>query len=163
MSNLGNAYSALGQFAEALSYHQKVFEARKRVLPPNHPDTLDSLGNIALIQSRMGRLTESLDLLLETLEKRKRVWPSGHYKIGLTMSNIAWNHALAAAKHSKTANADSERLAKEEADEAMDWLIQAVAAGWKNVVEIKRDPDLDILRERKDFKKLLAELERKKE
>jgi hypothetical protein len=45
-----------------------------------------------------------------------------------------------------------------EADRAMAWLTQAVAAGYKDVAHMKEDKDLDALRDRPDFKKLLAEL-----
>jgi hypothetical protein len=41
----------------------------------------------------------------------------------------------------------------------MDWLKRAVDLGFKNVEHMKKDSDLDSLREREDFKKLLAELE----
>jgi hypothetical protein len=41
----------------------------------------------------------------------------------------------------------------------MAWLKQAVAAGYKDATEIKEDKDLDPLRERADFKRLLMELE----
>ncbi len=44
---------------------------------------------------------------------------------------------------------------------AIDWLKQAVAAGYKDVEHMKKDTDLDPLREREDFKKLIAELEAK--
>ncbi len=57
--------------------------------------------------------------------------------------------------------ADAARLAQEEADRAMEWLKLAVAAGHSDAQFIKQDADLDILRERKDFKKLVAELESK--
>ena len=40
-------------------------------------------------------------------------------------------------------------------------LKQAVQNGYKNADHIKKDTDLDPLREREDFKKLLAELEEK--
>ena len=50
---------------------------------------------------------------------------------------------------------------KEYADRAMDLLQQAVKAGWKNAVHMKNDPDLDALREREDFRKLVAALEAK--
>lgn len=43
----------------------------------------------------------------------------------------------------------------------MDWLKQAVAAGFKDVAHMKQDTDLDALRDRDDFKKLIAELEAK--
>ena len=38
-------------------------------------------------------------------------------------------------------------------------LREAVQAGYKNVAHIKRDSDLDPLRQREDFQKLLAELQ----
>jgi serine/threonine protein kinase len=46
-----------------------------------------------------------------------------------------------------------------EADRAMAWLKQAVAAGYKNVAHLKQDQDLDALRDRADFIKLVAGLE----
>ena len=41
----------------------------------------------------------------------------------------------------------------------MDLLQKAVKAGYKDAAHMKKDPDLDPLRAREDFKKLLAELE----
>jgi tetratricopeptide (TPR) repeat protein len=49
--------------------------------------------------------------------------------------------------------------AQEQADLALAWLQQAVAAGYKDVAHLKKDTDLDPLRSRDDFKKLLAALE----
>jgi hypothetical protein len=57
--------------------------------------------------------------------------------------------------------AGAARLAKEDADQAMAWLIKAVAAGYAGAAQTKKDTDLDFLRDREDFKKLLAELENK--
>lgn len=45
----------------------------------------------------------------------------------------------------------------------MAWLRQAVAAGYKNAAHMKEDKALDVLRDRDDFKKLLAVLEASKE
>jgi serine/threonine protein kinase/tetratricopeptide (TPR) repeat protein len=46
-----------------------------------------------------------------------------------------------------------------EADRSMAWLKQAVAAGYNDAAHMKQDTDLDALRQRPDFQKLLAELE----
>jgi hypothetical protein len=43
-------------------------------------------------------------------------------------------------------------------DRAMALLHKAVQAGYKDAARMKADTDLDALRERDDFKKLLAEL-----
>jgi eukaryotic-like serine/threonine-protein kinase len=46
-------------------------------------------------------------------------------------------------------------------DRAMELLQKAVKAGYKNAAHMKKDTDLDPLRDREDFKKLIAELEEK--
>jgi serine/threonine protein kinase/tetratricopeptide (TPR) repeat protein len=69
--------------------------------------------------------------------------------------------AAAILKDPKTPAIDAARLAEEQADLAMDWLRKAVAAGYKNSSHMKQDEDLDALRGREDFKKLIADLEAK--
>jgi len=62
------------------------------------------------------------------------------------------------------ANDKSEKATKAaaaEADRAMAWLKQAVAAGYKNAAHMKKDTDLNALRNRPDFQKLLAQIEGK--
>jgi tetratricopeptide (TPR) repeat protein len=51
------------------------------------------------------------------------------------------------------------KQAEAEADRAMAWLKQAVAAGYKNAARLKQDRDLDALRDRTDFAKLITRLE----
>ena len=63
--------------------------------------------------------------------------------------------AIRASDKSETAAKD----AAAEADRAMAWLKQAVAAGFKDADLMKPDKDLDALRDREDFQKLLADLE----
>ena len=45
----------------------------------------------------------------------------------------------------------------------MTMLRDAVAKGYKDAAHMKKDKDLDALREREDFKRLVADLEAKKE
>jgi len=47
-----------------------------------------------------------------------------------------------------------------ESDRAMSWLTQAVASGFKDAEQLKKDNDLTSLRSREDFKALVAKLER---
>jgi TPR repeat protein len=70
---------------------------------------------------------------------------------------------VTAAVQAKTPGADAARLAKEDTDKAMAWLTKAVAAGYKDAAHMKKDTDLDFLRDREDFQKLLAELDTKRE
>jgi hypothetical protein len=66
--------------------------------------------------------------------------------------------AAAIREDPKTPAADAGQLAREQADLAMGWLRKAVAAGFKNAEHMKKDTDLDALRENPEFKALLAEL-----
>jgi hypothetical protein len=54
------------------------------------------------------------------------------------------------------------QLANDEADRAMARLNKAVATGYNDVAEIKTGKDFDTLRDRTDFKKLLAKLDKQK-
>jgi hypothetical protein len=67
----------------------------------------------------------------------------------------------AAAFRSKSSQADGARQAGIEADQAMAWLSKAVAAGYDTpqyLAHMTRDPDLDSLRDRDDFRRLMAGL-----
>jgi hypothetical protein len=44
-----------------------------------------------------------------------------------------------------------------DADRALEALRQAIAQGFKDVEPLKKDPDLDPLRSRADFRKLLGD------
>jgi serine/threonine protein kinase/tetratricopeptide (TPR) repeat protein len=54
---------------------------------------------------------------------------------------------------------EAARKARDENDQAMAWLHRAVAEGYKDMNKLKKDKDLDGLRDRPEFKKLLAKLE----
>jgi hypothetical protein len=56
--------------------------------------------------------------------------------------------------------ADKEEAREKLAARAVELLKQAVARGYKNAAHMRQDPDLDRLRQRDDFQKLLAELEK---
>ena len=74
--------------------------------------------------------------------------------------NLACYHAVTAAVlRTDKKSAAAAREADAEADTAMTWLKQAVAAGFKNVTHMRNDEDLDNLRGRQDFQKLIAGLE----
>ncbi len=66
--------------------------------------------------------------------------------------------AVTAGTQAKTPGADAAKLAKDDADRAMRWLHQAVQAGFQDAARMKKDPDLDPLRQRGDFKDLLASI-----
>jgi hypothetical protein len=108
------------------------------------------MNRLALSFFELGRQQEALALLEEVLQLAKARYGSKHPTTAAHLYDIACLHARLIATV-----ADREI----QAAVAMDWLRQAVAAGYKNVAHMKEDKDLDPLREREDFKKLMQELE----
>jgi serine/threonine protein kinase/tetratricopeptide (TPR) repeat protein len=80
-----------------------------------------------------------------------------HYDLACTFAQCT----TAADRDQKLSAADRDRLKAHYAEQAMDFLRRAVAEGWQNPQMLKTDPDVDPLRGRQDFRKLLAELEPK--
>jgi hypothetical protein len=82
---------------------------------------------------------------------------------GPTLYDAACIYSLcsaAARKDGKLVTAERDKLAEQYASRAFDLLRQAIQKGYKDVAHMKKDKDLDALRDREDFKKLLAELEK---
>ena len=65
------------------------------------------------------------------------------------------------AKHDKLDATQRKEAAHFYGDAAMKLLRDAVSKGYKDVAHLKKDTDLDPLRQRDDFRKLVAELEGK--
>jgi hypothetical protein len=64
-----------------------------------------------------------------------------------------------AEKDAALPEAKRKELAESYAQRALALLQQAVKIGYKDLALMKKDPDLESLRQREEFKKLLAELE----
>jgi hypothetical protein len=75
-----------------------------------------------------------------------------------SLYNAACFRAITAAVQAKTKTTDSARLAKVDADRAMELLNQAVKAGYKDAAHMKKDTELNTLRDRPDFQNLVAQL-----
>ena len=64
---LGRVLQRLSRHDEAIRLYQETLAARKRTLPPDHPDTLLILHNIAISYSGLDRHHEALKLQQQTL------------------------------------------------------------------------------------------------
>ena len=141
----------LDRGAEAVQVIDECFErAPGKVLPPR-------------------LLPRLLVLRLRYFENRKdaagcrrtaELWENLKRTDALGLYNAACLRAATAAVIRATDNSPASRqLADAEADRAMVWLNQAIAAGFKNAAYLKRDRDLNALRDRADFAKLVTRLE----
>ena len=155
MGNLANSLVTLNRAAEAVPVIDECVQgaAGKIVHPRLIPEVMD----LRLRHFEKSKDPAGCRATAEMWEKLKR-------SDGASLYDAACMRAVTAAvikEDPKTPGADATRLAKEEADRALAWLKQAVAAGFRDVAHMKRDKDLDCLRTRDDFKKLIAELEAK--
>jgi tetratricopeptide (TPR) repeat protein len=128
MNNLTLLYRKQGRYAEAEPLYLETLETRKRVLGDDHPDTVVSMNGLAKLYQILGRYDEAEPLYLETLETRKRVLGDDHPHIALTLYNLACF---------ETVRGDQAK--------GMDWLRQAVDAGWADADWMLNDSDLATL------------------
>jgi hypothetical protein len=152
MYNLASSYAALNRHAEALPLIDAFLANADRPGIEPRLKTI-ALGMRCEYCQKLGDLA-GCRVSVEMLEKRS---PTG----AIPMYNAACYRALTAALQAKAKDPNAGRLANEDADKAMAWLQKAVAVGWRDAAHMKKDTDLDFLRDRDDFKKLLVDLEAK--
>jgi tetratricopeptide (TPR) repeat protein len=72
MANLAVTYYEQKRWEEAEKLELQVVEARKRVLGPEHPDTLTSMHNLAYTYMGQGRRREAKQLEAEAKQSEKK-------------------------------------------------------------------------------------------
>jgi serine/threonine protein kinase len=75
---MGRTYASLGLYTRAQPLIEQAVEIQRRVLGPEHPDTLSSLNLLASDLRREGHYAEAEKLNRETLEIRRRVLGPEH-------------------------------------------------------------------------------------
>lgn len=93
----------------------------------------------------------------EKLAARNDLNHQNLYNLGCVFSLSS----AAAGNDTKLSTVECQRLKAQYTDRALELLSQALAKGYSNLAEFKTDKDLDPLRPREDFQKLLQELEQK--
>ena len=167
---------------------EETLKLRKAKLGPDHPDTLASMNNLAdsYVTAGSGRRRASaiddvlpravgkpgvdpgvvpglMESRLRAMAKKRdaagcRTTAQMWEKLNRTDADSLYNAACFRAICAAVMRDKKEDGADEQAERAMAWLKKAVAAGYKNLEQVKNDKDLDALRLREDFKKLIAEL-----
>src|SRR5229473_3260118 len=89
MQVMGEVYLNLGLFSRAKDLEQQSLEIRRRVLGPEHPDTINSMNNLEVCLIYLGRYPEAEKLGRETLDLRRRVLGPEHPQTLNSMSNLA--------------------------------------------------------------------------
>jgi tetratricopeptide (TPR) repeat protein len=89
LERLGRCQESLGQYAPAETSHRKASSLRKEVLGPEHPDTLTSMSNLALVLGSQGKYEDAEAMNQQTLARREKVLGLEHLDTLTSMSNLA--------------------------------------------------------------------------
>jgi serine/threonine protein kinase/tetratricopeptide (TPR) repeat protein len=162
-SNLGIVYLDTGRYPEADKWFQKALTLRER-LAREHPTVTvyrSELANLYIVlavgYARSDRPDKS-EALLEAISKDS-LNHMGLYNLACACAILAVAQEKKLEKQARSA--ERQERGEVYAARALGVLREAVAKGFLNVQLMRTDHDLDGLRSRKDFKKLLAEMEQR--
>ena len=103
-NTIGTTYTDLGLYPEAAKQLEAALDLRRRVLGREHPETLRSMNDLALVYMYEGsRYPQAEALAGQTLEIRRRVLGPEHPETLLSMSKLA----IVYATEGKYAQADA--------------------------------------------------------
>jgi serine/threonine-protein kinase len=161
-SNVGIVAMDKGQHKQAEDWLRKALAIQARVARDNptvkeyQSDVANTQILLAVEYARSDRPDEAGELLNKV--SKDALNGVGSYNLACAFSISASAQLKNAVK--KRPLADSNKRAEEYAALAMDALRAAVGKGFRKIQLIRTDDDLNALRSRDDFKKLLAQLER---
>jgi serine/threonine protein kinase len=183
--NFGNLIRDEGQPAESLEWYQKAIDAlrpihqKERLDMPAKEYLRNSYWGRAAALNRLARHTEAIkdwDQVIELSPSNEQQIYRASRALTLHLDGQVDDAVAEIAELTKSGNwsaawwydfacvyaVASGKIAdksQQYADRAMELLQTAVKAGYKDAAHMKKDTDLDVLRNREDFQKLLAELE----
>jgi serine/threonine protein kinase len=110
MHVMGDVYDNLGLYPRAESLQRQSMEIRRRVLGPEHPDTLASMVSLGVVLSDEGHSAEAEKVYRDALDIQRRVLGPQHRNTLNAMNNLA--STLSDEGHS----AEAEKMLRETLD-----------------------------------------------
>ncbi len=104
---IGRTHNALGLGKRAEHHVRRAAELHRIHLGPEHPNTLSSMGNLAIALYHQGKYAEAQSLYEQTLEMCRRVLGPEHLRTLASMNN------LAIALHEQGKYAETQRLVEQ--------------------------------------------------
>ncbi|HXY13131.1 MAG TPA: serine/threonine-protein kinase [Terriglobales bacterium] len=108
-NTIGQTYDDLGLYPEATKQLERALDLRRRVLGPEHPDTLRSANRLANLYDKEGKYAQAEALHSQTLEIRRRVLGPEHPDTLESMNNLT-NVYYNQGKYAQTEALDSQIL-----------------------------------------------------
>ncbi len=78
-----------GKYTEAAQIGERALVIQERLLGPEHPDTVTSLNNLAVLYKRMNDYVRAEPLYKRALEIREKILESEHPDIAISLNNLA--------------------------------------------------------------------------
>jgi tetratricopeptide (TPR) repeat protein len=159
--NIGVVLSEMGKAAEALEAYRQALAIRQKLADAN-PTVTRFQSDLAFSHYAMGILflktgkpaEPSFRQAVAIMERLPTLTPPEYFNLACYSARLAGTAAEAGSGMTAVQRRDA-------ADKAMAALRRAFAAGHQYVAGMRTDTDLDVLRSREDFQKLLAELDKK--
>jgi serine/threonine-protein kinase len=166
-NNLGNLLRATGDNPGALAAYRRALGIREKLAAENpavteyQNDLARSHNNLGLLLSATGDTPGALAAYRRALGIREKLAAENpavtEYKDGVSIThyNTACFHALEALRLTRESRLDA---MEEQKRLSMSELKQTIATGFRDLKLLHSDPDLNILRARPDFQRLLLDL-----
>ena len=106
-ANLANALDAQGKHAEAATMCRELLVVQRRVLGPEHPETLLMAGSLAASLQNKGKDAEAETMWREVLAVQRRVLGPEH------PNTLYTSHNIAGSLHNKGKHAEAETMWRE--------------------------------------------------
>ena len=104
LQTVSETYRTLGLYDEALPPLREALDIRRETLGGEHPDTLNSLGNLGVLLSAQGNLDEAETRLRDALARGRRALPQDHPE------TLFFMHALGLVLHRQGESTEAETL-----------------------------------------------------
>ena len=160
--SLGDAARSSGRAAEAKWFYDRAIALQEQLLKDEPTFTLGRLTVFSSTRRRGLALRDLGDLAGAAADTRNalRMADGLASRSGDIIFERACCHAVLAGLAGRAGSGVPASEAEAEAATAMECLRRAVASGYRNTNELRIESALDPLRDRPDFKKLMAELEK---
>jgi tetratricopeptide (TPR) repeat protein len=89
LDRVGKCQTSLGQYTAAEVSHRQASRLTNELLGPEHPDTLTSMSNLALVLDNQSKFGEAEVINRQTLTRSEKVLGSEHPDTLISMSNLA--------------------------------------------------------------------------
>jgi Tfp pilus assembly protein PilF len=89
LHNVGECFLITGKYTEAKKMLQQTLQLKEKVLGTEHPSTLHSMNNLAVVLDNQGKYVEAEQMHRQTLQLREKVLGAEHPDTLVSMNNLA--------------------------------------------------------------------------